>query len=64
MLFMGMAAGAMYMMLCNDCLRNVYAYFLGRLKCSCIRHVHDAFVCVCVGGGGGSFVLFSATEHV
>ena len=47
---MGMAAGVMYMMLCNDCFRNVYAYFLCRFVCTCIHHVHDAFVC---GKGGG-----------
>ena len=33
-LFMGMAAGVMYMMLSNYCFRNVYAYFLCRLVCT------------------------------
>ena len=48
---MGMAAGVMYVMLCNDCFHNVYAYFLCRLVCPCIHHVHDALVCVGDGSG-------------
>ena len=40
MLFMGMAAGVMYM-LCSDCFRNVCAYFLSKLVCACI-HESDA----------------------
>ena len=50
MLFMVMTAGVMYMMLCNDCFRNMYTYFLCRLVCTYIHHVHDAFVCVWGGG--------------
>ena len=47
MLFMGMAAGGMYMMLCNDCFRNVYVYFLCGFVCTCM-HQSDAeltFMC-------------------
>ena len=47
-------------MLCNDCFCNVYAYFLCRLMCTCVCHVHDAFVCMEEGGGGGWHLYCSA----
>ena len=46
LIFMGMAAGVMYMMLCNDCYRNVYAYFLCRLVCACIYESDAELTCL------------------
>ena len=47
MLFMGMAAGVMYMMLCNDCFpHNVYAYFLCGHVCTCIHESDAELICM------------------
>ena len=55
-------------MLCNDCFRSVYAYFLCKLVCTCIHHVHDAFVFVCLWGGGHLYCsahlsMFNMEKH-
>ena len=42
MLFMGMTTSMMYMMVCNDCFRNMYACFLCKFVCVCV------YVCVCM----------------
>ena len=47
MLYMGMAAGGMYMMLCNDCFRNVYVYFLCGFVCTCMHQSDAELIFMC-----------------